>query len=73
MSTDDVPDTVLGTGNTKRRRYSWEVYLRSYWDSFFFLKQIMNCVAYSKTLENTDLGKVPSNIISASLTFQITG
>lgn len=37
-----------------------------YHGSLFFL----NCVAHIKTLENTDLGEVPSNVTSGSLTFQ---
>lgn len=65
-----MPGTVQGHGNKNGRRHSQEICVLSYRGSFFFLKQVMNHVAHSKTLKDTNLGKAPSNLTSGSLVFQ---
>lgn len=61
-----MPNTVQGTGNTDI--FTKYVHLHT----MALLPEAINtlCVERSKTLNNTDLGKAPSNFISGSLAFQ---
>lgn len=63
-----MPRTVKGNRNKNRRWHPWEVYVIHIMALLPELKQVINYVAQSKTLKNTDLKKVP--LTSGSLVFQ---